>query len=205
MKKSFILTFVVLTTISASFSFYGEDKVISPVDGAQEDRVPLFINVSSEVGLEGVRGDSYAWGDWNDDGYQDLLVKGSRLFMNTGPPDFRFRDVTDSTGLNNSGYSVWGDLNGDGYLDIFSVGHPYSWPDTVWINRGPPGYELTEASSEMGLGSVDDGMPGLACSLGDLDNDGDLDCYVVNWRDGENVKYPDVLWENSGEIGRAHV
>mgnify|MGYP001074963097 CR=1 FL=1 len=199
MKEKYNVTAIALIIIIGSMPMFGLDRNGGYAKAEVENSgVPVFINVSKEVGLEGVRGDSYAWGDWNDDGYQDLLVKGSRLFRNRGPPDYHFLEVTDRVGLVNSGYSVWGDLNNDGYLDIFSVGHPYEWHDSVWINQGPPRFELVKAS-ELGMGSVDDGMPGLACALGDLDNDGDLDCYVVNWRDDDNVKYPDVLWDNDGQ------
>ncbi len=161
--------------------------------------VPRFINVSKEVGLEGVRGDSFAWGDYDDDGHQDLLVKGARLFRSTGPPSFRFQEVTEEVGLINSGYSAWGDLNGDGYLDIFSAGHPYNFGDSVWLNSGPPYYTFKNASLLSGPNGVDDSSPSIAVSLGDLDRDGDLDAYVVNWRDDANIKYEDVLWRNRGD------
>lgn len=166
---------------------------------AMENPPISFVNVSEEVGLSGVRGDSFAWGDWNDDGYQDILVKGRRLFENTGPPAYRFREVTEEVGLENSGYCVWVDLNNDGYLDIFSVGHPYSYQDSVWLNTGPPSYRYENASHLSGPGGVDDRRPGLACGAGDMDLDGDLDIYVVNWRDDDNVKFEDVLWRNEGD------
>lgn len=195
--RIFIVFLIALVFLISSVPI-GEKRIVSTVRGVEDPSVPVFINVSSEVGLSGVRGDSFAWGDYNDDGYQDLLVKGSRLFRNNGPPDYHFTEVTEDVGLVNSGYSVWGDLDNDGYLDIFSVGHPYEWPDSVWINEGPPGFGFTDVSSRSGANGVDDASPGLAVALGDLDRDGDLDAYVVNWRDDDNVKYEDVLWENTG-------
>jgi hypothetical protein len=156
------------------------------------EAIPRFVNVTTAVGLDGVRGDSFVWGDWNNDGLPDLLVKGSRLFKNIGG---RFSEVTGSVGLNNSGYSVLVDLNGDSFLDIFSVGHPYNFQDTVWFNTGPPDFGFRNVSD---VAMIEDGMPGLACAAGDIDHDGDLDIYVVNWRDDANVKYPDILWRNDG-------
>ena len=167
--------------------------------------VVAFTNVTEDVGLSGVRGDSFAWGDYNNDGYQDLLVKGARLFRNNGPPAWDFTEVTKLVGLDSSGYAVWGDYNNDGYLDFYSAGNPYTGStdnpdgsmDTLWRNNGPPGWTFTNATAE--AGSPDDGYPSLAAGWGDYDRDGYLDIYVVNWRDLNDVRYPDVLWHNNGD------
>jgi hypothetical protein len=164
-----------------------------------------FTNVSEEVGLSGLRGDSYAWGDYNNDGFLDLLLKDhvngkSHLFKNNGPPAWDFSDVTDEVGLEGAGYAVWGDYNNDGCLDFFSVGHTNANPDnsidTLWMNQGPPDYSFLNVTES--AGNIDDGMPGLAAGWADYDRDGFLDIYVVNWRDLDNVRYPDVLWHNNG-------
>jgi hypothetical protein len=149
------------------------------------------------VGLSGVRGDSYAWGDYNNDGYQDLLVKGSRLFRNNGPPAWDFTEVTELAGLDSSGYAVWGDYNNDGYLDFYSAGHPYNFIDTLWRNNGPPSWTFTNVTAE--AGNPDDGYPSIAAGWGDYDRDGYIDVYVVNWRDAADVRYPDKLWHNDGD------
>ncbi len=175
----------------------GEQTVSTSHQPATRAGDITFTNVSEEVGLAGVRGDSFAWGDYNNDGYQDLLVKGSRLFENNGPPDWDFTEVTNRTGISGSGYAVWGDYNNDGFLDFFSVGHPYEYWDCLWMNQGPPYYTFINVTG--GAGALDDSMPGLAAAWADYDRDGFLDIYVVNWRDGENIRYPDVLWHNNGD------
>ncbi|UCE75190.1 MAG: VCBS repeat-containing protein [Methanomassiliicoccales archaeon] len=154
-------------------------------------------NVTPEVGLSGVTGDSFAWGDYNNDGYQDLLVKGGRLFRNNGPPNWDFTEVTDDVEITGSGYAVWGDYNNDGFLDFYAVGHPYEYWDSLWMNLGPPDYKFQNVTES--AGNLDDGMPGLAAGWADYDRDGYLDLYIVNWRDGENIKYPDVLYHNNGD------
>ncbi|MCU0799737.1 MAG: VCBS repeat-containing protein [Candidatus Thermoplasmatota archaeon] len=196
---SVLLSALLLLQIALSTAPWPVDlSPLGSVSGAGGN-VPRFDNVSKEVGLEGVRGDSFAWGDYDDDGHQDLLVKGARLFRNTGPPNFGFQEMTEEVGLFNSGYSAWGDLNGDGYLDIFSAGHPYNFGDSVWLNSGPPYYTFKNGSYLSGPSGVDDSSPSIAVSLGDIDRDGDLDAYVVNWRDDANIKFKDVLWRNRGD------
>jgi hypothetical protein len=165
-----------------------------------------FTNVTPEVGLDGIRGDSYAWGDYNNDVFIDLLVKDhvngkSHLFENNGPPNWDFTDVTEEKGLEGAGYAVWGDYNNDGFLDFYSVGQnnddPDNATDTLWKNNGPPDYTFFNATYS--AGQLDDGMPGLAAGWADYDRDGFLDLYVVNWRDLNNVRYPDVLYHNDGD------
>ncbi|UCF09132.1 MAG: VCBS repeat-containing protein [Thermoplasmata archaeon] len=155
-----------------------------------------FTNVSEDLGLSGVRGDSFAWGDYNNDGFQDLLVKGGRLFRNSGPPEWHFTEVTGEVGLEGSGYAVWGDYNNDGYLDFYAAGHPYEYWDTLWMNQGPPDYTFINVTES--AGNMNDGMPGLAAGWADYDRDGYIDLYVVNWRDDADIRYPDVLWHNNG-------
>ena len=198
MRKPHVLIIIALLIGFATIHLNAQPDVDGAAISSLETSTPLFVNVSSGLGLSGVRGDSFVWGDWNMDGYQDILVKGSRLFRNMGPPGYEFKEVTASVGLENSGYSVWVDLDNDGYLDIFSAGHPYGYQDTVWINNGPPGYGYTNASHLSGPLGVDDGKPSIATGAGDIDHDGDLDIYVVNWRDDDNVKYVDTLWRNEG-------
>ena len=84
------------------------------------------------------------WGDYDNDGYEDLLVyKWGRpeLFHNDGGKDFT--RVTDKAGLPkwvNANSAVWLDYDRDGQLDLFLAGY---WP------RGPrpvaPGHHQDHA------------------------------------------------------------
>ena len=67
-----------------------------------------------------------------------------------------------------------GDLDGDGDLDAFVVN--YNQANQVYINDGSAGFTVRDAQS---MGAPTLGSRGVA--LGDLDNDGDLDAFVVNY------------------------
>lgn len=145
-----------------------------------------------------------AVGDYDNDGFSDLLVTGyggSILWKNMG--DGTFEEASVEAGLRNCfwGSSAgWGDLNGDGLLDLYltqytdwsfqnhpeceltvgtpDVCSPHSFKgvkDMVFFSKGDGTFY--DATQEAGL--VPEGK-GLGVLLADLDNDADLDVYVCN-------------------------
>ena len=89
------------------------NKASSP-STARSDIV-TFTNVTPTTGLNGISGNFFAWGDYNNDGNQDLLVNGGRLFKNIGPPDYSFIEVTGSVGLSGGGNGAWATAISDSY------------------------------------------------------------------------------------------
>ncbi|MFO8050572.1 MAG: FG-GAP-like repeat-containing protein [Thermoplasmatota archaeon] len=160
-----------------------------------------FTNVSEEVGLSGVNGNHFSWGDMDNDGHEDLLVDGKRLFRNSGPPEFVFTEVTSHAGIASSARSgVWGDMDNDGWLDIFCGGgapssdHP-THPDLLWHNQKDGTFRRILPEE----GAPWDTFPTVASGWADMDRDGFLDIYMVNYENSSLSGYPDHFWMNNGD------
>lgn len=136
--------------------------------------------------------------DYDNDGWRDLLVLSLdrvQLFRNQAGEGFA--DVTVASGLGDlriQGESAAaGDIDGDGLLDIylvgwFDIGHPLT-SDRLLRQRQGGGFDDWSAALTLATRA----RPGFAASMLDLDDDGDLDIYVVNDKQVGNA-----LWRNDG-------
>src|SRR5690606_13257578 len=98
-------------------------------------------------------------GDFNNDSLPDIIFAGNlvdnKLYINEG--DFRFRDVSEKSGVVRTGSWTTGisvvDINGDGWLDIYLCksgppGGPFRHNELL-INNGD--LTFTESSAQYGL------------------------------------------------------
>ncbi|MBC8424250.1 CRTAC1 family protein, partial [bacterium] len=144
-----------------------------------------------------------AWGDYDDDGDQDIFManyNGPNALLRNDPetPGFPedprrvFTDVTTVANLDDSGYgrgAAWGDLDNDGDLDLYVTN--YAEPNLLYRNDGGV---FTDISANT---VVADAGNGRGCSWVDFDNDGDQDLHVVNF-DDELVTEDSRLYRNDG-------
>jgi len=170
---------------------------------------PLFTDVTKLAGLDSFRqfqgartsqlpedmGSGVAWGDFDNDGLEDVFVVSgggplnaavsqlapSSLYRNLG--NGRFERVKDFPDLRIHGMAAaWGDYNNDGWLDLVVTGY-----DTIILFRNDRGHLVRDRSFPSPKGFW------AGASWGDYNRDGYLDLYVCGY-----VKYkPDTGKEST--------
>jgi hypothetical protein len=165
------------------------------------------VTAGAGVGSEGLFGMGVAVGDYDNDGFPDLLVLGYGrciLYHNNG--NGTFTDVTAHAGVENSGRwassAAWFDYDNDGRLDLIIANYvdwspvhnfycgdrapgmrSYCHPDD-FHGQPPTLYHnngdgtFTDVSKTSGLGAK--GGNGLGVVTFDCDNDGWQDIFIAN-------------------------
>lgn len=150
---------------------------------------------------------SPAWGDYDNDGWVDLIAThpcgfigachANWLFHNN--QNGSFTEITDSeVNMGLAAYTVgnWADFDDDGDLDLFIGSGEVSVnsKDHIYINQlaetGTPDLVLTQAGTLFG-----DIRDGQNWNLVDYDNDGDLDAFVTNYKQD----IPNDFYKNNGD------
>jgi hypothetical protein len=162
---------------------------------------PIFTKVtnSSVIALPVASSGGSAWGDYDDDGDEDLWV-GTRnferdfLYRNNGDGTFTMATNTPLTAdALQSSHGVWGDYDNDGDLDLFVGGGAYTttlYRSFLFRNEG--GGQFTRVTT----GPVaTDQLDGVGGGWTDYDNDGFLDLFLVSNADTTT----NVLYHNSGD------
>ncbi len=159
----------------------------------------LFTNVAPAAGVTNTygRGRGVAWGDYDNDGYVDLLLGNVKstlvLLKNNG--DGTFTDVTAQAGLANLQYieAVFADYNNDGYADIFCTIADANKPanDALFKNNGNGTFTKVTTAGLLPLNN------GRSVCWGDYDNDGYLDLFISRGLDEGPLKQ--TLYRNNGD------
>lgn len=150
----------------------------------------VFNDVTISAGLADVRASRVAWGDYDGDGYDDLLL-GNRLFRNLLGE--RFVEVTEEAGLGaNTSGGVWADYDNDGDLDIYAIS---AKADILYENIGNGRFrDVTRTSG------ITDTLPTEGAAWGDYDSDGWIDLYIARYEDwATHTYFSDILYRNLGD------
>jgi hypothetical protein len=155
-----------------------------------------------------------AWGDYDNDGDDDMMTTGAALYQNDG--DGTFTNVTYTAipagVINSPGGGVWGDYDNDGCLDYFGQGGSNSAGETLLHNNCDGTFtDVIDASGITDLQtSIDcnfDKLPEYSPTEGagwfDYDGDGFIDLYLANYEcwisATEALYYQDRLFQNNGD------
>ena len=184
-----------------------------------------FKDVTKEAGIEfnhfsGERsiqlpedmGSGAAWGDYNNDGWQDIFIANfsgpvnlsdeelqnssahSKLYKNN--QDGTFTDVSAHAGVDLKAWAnacAWGDYNNDGWLDLMvsSFGMNY-----LYKNNGDGTFE--EVSQKTGISKYENYWTGIA--WGDYDLDGNLDIYICGYVDYQSSTNQGTALQYNAEV-----
>ncbi len=171
-----------------------------------------FIKVSDTFLNETFNSRNIDWIDFNDDGFPDIFVtnegnQNENLYLNNGDDTFTPADI--SSLLQNGGSTAgsnWEDIDNDGDFDVLLI----NWSNQrnhLLINNGDGTFtKLNEPPFTTDISNS------FGSSVGDIDNDGDLDIIIskafttqktvnllyVNNNDGTFTKSNDTAVQDSG-------
>lgn len=196
------------------------EQPVAPAD-ALFTRLPssqtgiTFSNDIKETQERNIVADAYLYNgggvgviDVNNDGLQDLFftstVGSCKLYLNKG--NFKFEDISAQAGIEapkgqKTGVTIV-DINADGWQDIYVCRTALKPNDDsknlLFINN--KNNTFTESAGAYGLA---DNSPSNDANFFDCDNDGDLDCFIINHAvDYKNVSSARVRQDADGKIRR---
>lgn len=191
-----------------------------------------FTDVGEETGIRGNATDAEGyfghgmgsdWADIDNDGDLDVVIGNlghpdwrggvsnpSLIYVNSGAPDYIFRDATREAGLKffemNSG-TVWADLNQDGFQDLWHSQYAYE-------SAGSNGAPARLGRMYLGHGAINNVVQpfsdktweygakihgGWGAVRLDYDNDGDMDLLIASQYDGVTLLRNDIQKANGGD------
>jgi len=128
-------------------------------------------------------------GDFNNDGLQDIYftgnMVGSKLYLNEG--DFKFRDITETAGVEGLGRWARGvavvDINNDGLMDMYVCNtidkDSLKRRNILYVNMGKNKDGLPLFKDQAAAYGLDAHEQSTMANFFDYDNDGDLDMYLT--------------------------
>ena len=172
-----------------------------PIRVASLEIVSGFTRVTnSTLARGGTQPLGAAWGDFNNDGWVDLVAASAeRYLIHTNRGDGTFAAVTNRIlgGELNGGRTgmAWADFDNDGNLDL-AIGGNYTVANTtvyVYRNRGDGQFDRLTTNLFLTSGLIQ-----YSASWADYDNDGMVDLFIPAASNGGGAGANDLLFRNLG-------
>lgn len=122
------------------------------------------------------------------------MISKNNLLLIVGVLTFHFSSAQYFTKVQNNPISStpgdsrsvnWVDVNNDGFIDCFISNGPRGGQNnSLYLNHGKGNFKMVMNDS-----IVNDHKPSDGATFADVDNDGDLDAFIVNWYNVNNLFY----------------
>ncbi len=169
-------------------------------------------SVGDIVKTQSTSSGAVAWLDYNNDGFLDAATSNQNVWPGTAASNFlyksngsipvSFTEVTNNfttTEDTKRAGLTFADFDEDGDMDIFVASGTEYKRNILYVNDGSPDFNFT-AVVLLNSGSTD-GKPVQGASWGDIDNDGDLDLYLVSGGDDNgNPRANDLFRNDNGTL-----
>ncbi len=166
---------------------------------------------NSPLANDSSRSYSHAWGDYDNDGDEDVYIGRHNYNPNyfcTNNGDGTFTKIDTAGDLTTdpacSNTHAWIDIDNDGDLDLYSQTEtnslPWSWPNAMY--RNDDGIFVKITTGEI----VTDVINSHGMGWSDYDNDGDMDLFVANTffdypqPDPADYMYKNCFYRNNGDF-----
>ncbi|MEK7865777.1 MAG: FG-GAP-like repeat-containing protein [Planctomycetota bacterium] len=170
---------------------YWQNGVLDPeknrLAAEESGEAPVFEDVTQAAGLTGCGAGRVAVGDYDADGFDDLLFQGA-LYRNDGKGVFV--NVTKDAGLDGVGGAgaLWADFDNDGLLDFVVANAPRN----RLFRQAEPG-KFVDVTEKAGL-AIDMSATPEGAAWFDADGDGFVDLYLACYESSTELGKPNRDW-----------
>lgn len=155
----------------------------------------VFEDISEQAGFADFRYSRVALADYDNDGYCDILLNGTKLLKNNG--NMSFTDVSQQAGLDGlvANGGLFADFNKDGLLDFVTISHAEDGRGEQ-LMKNMDGSRFASVNSK--AGDIDDQSPTEGAAWVDTRMDGYPGLYLANYEKWQvQPGYQDYWWENT--------
>ena len=157
-----------------NYWFFAPNKMFKNMGNGTFQEVNLGV-LTSDMG----NSISSTWGDFNNDGWEDVFVSNNMgtentLYENIGGITFQKVNVGNVNNFDGNCHNgLWLDIENDGNLDLFVTDYSPDKPNRIFHNYGN-GVFIDETPATL----LNDSVRSIGATACDFDNDGDMDIFV---------------------------